>query len=247
VGAAINYTVYVRKADAEDNFSSVTEIANSGAQSIATDTESDLLFENVTMGDCSNGIEVEIKIEPGAITTKNFEISELQLVNAAAASVLQKAPLLIDMLINSKPRITDYSNALHDHSSSLEGGPLAIIPSGTKMLFYQASAPTGWTQVTTQNDKALRVVSGAGGGSGGSLALSSSVTGGHTLVESEIPSHTHNIYGDSATDFSGGSRLPAVGAAGFEAWISTQATGGDGSHDHPLDLAYVDIIIAAKD
>ena len=41
------------------------------------------------------------------------------------------------------------------------------IPSGTVMLFYQASAPTGWTQVTTQNNKALRVVNGTGAGTGG--------------------------------------------------------------------------------
>ena len=32
--------------------------------------------------------------------------------------------------------------------------------SGTKVVFAQASAPTGWTQDTTHNDKALRVVSG---------------------------------------------------------------------------------------
>ena len=43
----------------------------------------------------------------------------------------------------------------------------ASIPSGSVMLFYQGSAPTGWTKVTTQNNKALRVVSGTGGGTGG--------------------------------------------------------------------------------
>merc|ERR1712093_615742 len=41
-------------------------------------------------------------------------------------------------------------------------GP-AGVPSGATMLFYQSSAPTGWTQVTNQNNKALRVVSGTGG------------------------------------------------------------------------------------
>ena len=43
----------------------------------------------------------------------------------------------------------------------------ASIPSGSVMLFYQASAPTGWTKVSTIDNKALRVVSGTGGGSGG--------------------------------------------------------------------------------
>tara|TARA_R100001082_G_scaffold111263_2_gene94537 strand:+ start:4986 stop:8990 length:4005 start_codon:yes stop_codon:yes gene_type:complete len=41
------------------------------------------------------------------------------------------------------------------------------IPSGTVMLFYQSAAPTGWTKSTSHNNKALRVVSGSGGGSGG--------------------------------------------------------------------------------
>ncbi|MDP6583125.1 MAG: hypothetical protein QF535_00610 [Anaerolineales bacterium] len=66
------------------------------------------------------------------------------------------------------------------------------IPNGTVMLFFQASAPTGWTQVTTQNDKALRVVSGTGGGTGGDWAMTSGETsssnGAHTHTG---PSHTH--------------------------------------------------------
>jgi hypothetical protein len=51
-----------------------------------------------------------------------------------------------------------------------------VFPSGTVLLFYQAAAPTGWTQVTTQNNKALRVVSGTGGGTGGSVAFTTAFT-----------------------------------------------------------------------
>ena len=73
------------------------------------------------------------------------------------------------------------------------------IPSGTVMAFFQAAAPTGWTQVTTHNNKALRVVSGAGGGSGGSVAFTtafasqavSGTVGNTTLTSSQIPSHDH--------------------------------------------------------
>jgi hypothetical protein len=77
---------------------------------------------------------------------------------------------------------------------------------GTTLLFYQASAPTGWTQVTTHNNKALRVVSSTGGGSGGSVAFTtafasqtpagsvsvSGSVGGYTLTSSDIPSHNHS-------------------------------------------------------
>lgn len=59
------------------------------------------------------------------------------------------------------------------------------IPNGSVMAFFQSSAPTGWTQVTTQNDKILRVVSGTGGGTGGTWATSSGVT------SSEVAAHTH--------------------------------------------------------
>jgi hypothetical protein len=42
-------------------------------------------------------------------------------------------------------------------------------PSGTKMVFYQASAPTGWTQDTTAAlaNTAMSIVTGSGGGTGG--------------------------------------------------------------------------------
>ena len=46
--------------------------------------------------------------------------------------------------------------------------------SGTKMLFQQTSAPTGWTKVTSHNNKALRVVSGTAG-SGGSNAFTNTL------------------------------------------------------------------------
>ena len=41
-----------------------------------------------------------------------------------------------------------------------------IIPQSKSSVFYQASAPTGWAKSTAHNNKALRVVSGTGGGSG---------------------------------------------------------------------------------
>jgi hypothetical protein len=65
------------------------------------------------------------------------------------------------------------------------------VPSGSVMLFYQASAPLGWTQVTTQNDKALRVVSGSGGVAGGTNPFSTvqaqTAVGNHTLSLAETP------------------------------------------------------------
>ena len=78
-------------------------------------------------------------------------------------------------------------------ADSIVGG----VPSGTKMLFAQEAAPTGWTKETIHNDKTLRVVSGSGGGSGGVQAFSTVF--GRTAVDAsslsiaQLAAHTHNI------------------------------------------------------
>jgi len=131
--------------------------------------------------------------------------------------------------------------------------------SGTKMVFVQASAPTGWTQDTTNNDKGLRVVSGSGGGAGGTHAFSSPPStahthtgashthstpnhshshtlsaGAHTLSTSEMPSHTHTEEGYSNTYYT----QMYSGDQGFRGYgftdKNTSSTGGGGSHSHSL-------------
>ena len=49
---------------------------------------------------------------------------------------------------------------------------LSGFPSGTIMLFRQSSAPLGWTKLTSQDNKALRVVAGSVS-TGGNLAFTS--------------------------------------------------------------------------
>lgn len=64
------------------------------------------------------------------------------------------------------------------------------IEAGTKMLFQQTTAPTGWTKDTTHNDKSLRIVSGTVG-SGGSVAFSTlfgrTATDTVTLSQANLP------------------------------------------------------------
>jgi hypothetical protein len=68
----------------------------------------------------------------------------------------------------------------------------AQIEAGTKMVFFQAAAPTGWTQDATHNDKMLRVVSGPGGGSGGSV---SPILHDHEVLEHDhtVDAHSHTV------------------------------------------------------
>jgi len=137
-------------------------------------------------------------------------------------------------------------------------------PSGTKQVFYQASAPTGWTQDTAAalSESVMSVVTGSGGGTGGSTAYFSSflattnkagtdtatvsgsvagTVGGHTLSTPEIASHTHTSTGDL---FDGGGGMPhnkpntlAKGGYGFTGTNVPNLlvnTGGGGSHSHPF-------------
>jgi hypothetical protein len=85
------------------------------------------------------------------------------------------------------------------------------IPAGSITVFAQASAPTGWTKVTSTDNAAIRVVSGSGGGTGGANPFTNSFTtytpigsfSSANLVLSgnvqpasvstnQIASHTHN-------------------------------------------------------
>lgn len=70
--------------------------------------------------------------------------------------------------------------------SDVHGNAMTAFPAGTKMLFLQADAPVGWTKDTTHNNKALRIVSGAGGGSGGSTAFTD-VFAARTIVQANLP------------------------------------------------------------
>ena len=137
--------------------------------------------------------------------------------------------------------------------------------SGTRLLFQQTAAPTGWTKDSTHNDKALRVINGTVT-SGGSVAFTtafaqqavSGTVGATTLTEAQIPSHTHSYsWYQSASKGSTGSR-PIGGATGTStATVALNqvdsATGGGGSHNHTftgtainLAVQYVDVIIATK-
>ena len=78
--------------------------------------------------------------------------------------------------------------------------PIAIIPTDTIMIFYQASAPTGWTVQTAAayNDVAVMTTSTpAGGGSAGGAAHATGTwtQPGHALSLAEMPSHRHVSYG----------------------------------------------------
>lgn len=63
-------------------------------------------------------------------------------------------------------------------------GTWTQMPAGTVTNFFQASAPTGWTQNTSYSNHMMRIVSGTGGGSGGTMS---------PILNNVVPSHTHGF------------------------------------------------------
>ena len=162
--------------------------------------------------------------------------------------------------------LTDVYSNLVSVSDILDAGDtLDHFEAGTSMVFYQASAPTGWTQDTNNSDAALRVVSSTGGGIGGTHDLSSppSLTHthedqDHTLTTAEMPAHTHGLYNQvAAAPPSEVYGMVYNETSQFEFLTDTTgSTGGGGAHNHGTTSnnssltafapKYVDVIICIK-
>jgi hypothetical protein len=165
-------------------------------------------------------------------------------------------------------------NVLTSNGTTWTSGAAAAFDSGTVMLFAQTSAPTGWTKNTsTGNQHALRVVTGTAstGGSvdfttafasqtpSGTVSVSGSA-GSTTLSTPQIPSHSHPFEVNVISYFSPATVNAGGNSASSFSTISTNNTGGGGSHTHPLSISsatfsgsainlavrYIDVIRATK-
>tara|TARA_B100000925_G_C21888699_1_gene421815 strand:+ start:218 stop:742 length:525 start_codon:yes stop_codon:yes gene_type:complete len=149
-----------------------------------------------------------------------------------------------------------------------------IFAQGTTSIFYQASAPTGWSKSNSNDNKALRVVTGTGGPGqgGGSNSFTSAfpsskpvsgnfpisgTVGNHTLTSNQLPSHTHSN-GGAVTLSPGGGDVKSGGG-----WTrSTPGTGNNSTnasaHNHGfssgsasfsaninLAVQYIDVIVCS--
>ncbi|KKN14289.1 hypothetical protein LCGC14_0997610 [marine sediment metagenome] len=139
----------------------------------------------------------------------------------------------------------------HDHTTAAQGGVIgADFASGTKILFKQATAPTGWTIDDTITDKsAVRYTRGAThGADAGSVDLATgvSITQGHSLSIAESAAHTHTQKGAASGSVGtvGSIRIDVAntGDAG-----ATASAGSGTAHGHNIDLRYIDVIVATKD
>jgi hypothetical protein len=122
-------------------------------------------------------------------------------------------------------------------ASSNRGG---FVETGTKMIFYADTAPTGWTIDNTLDDKLAYITKGsvAGGETGGGTHSTGGWTisgfdanvGSHTLTLAELPSHTHVVLLVSWAFGAGGASY----YGGTGASENTGAIGGGQSHKHAM-------------
>jgi hypothetical protein len=138
-------------------------------------------------------------------------------------------------------------------------GTVSSFPSGTKALFVQTAAPTGWTKDTTHNDKALRIVSGtasSGGTNAFSTVMAQTATGSHSITQANLPATVAIplTYTNTSGAYASGAALSAVTAIASGTSLNTDITltsvGGSGTghtHTFTMSMAFVDVIIATKD
>ena len=122
---------------------------------------------------------------------------------------------------------TTTSQLERDNGSAWEvvGTP---IPSGTKMLFYADTAPSGWTIDTTLNSRVIVLTrgSGAGGRTGGTTSAAANDTATGSLSTVSISSSVTPTYGSSITTDPGASnRLCPYTTAGGISTVSNLGSG----------------------
>lgn len=133
------------------------------------------------------------------------------------------------------------------------------IPSGTVTNFFQASAPTAWTKLTTNDNAAIRIVSGTGGVTGGSVNFStafasqaiSATVGAYTLASNEMPSHNHSFTAYYGNGY--GAAVLYHNNAQVAANVTVSSAGGSAAHSHSfsasainLAVKYLDCIMCSK-
>ncbi len=128
-----------------------------------------------------------------------------------------------------------------------------VIPAGTVMPFYQNAAPSGWTIVSSQNNKAMRVVSSAGGVAGGTTAFTSVFTsrtpaGSVSAVTVAVPYNNWSVGSPAVVNgkiIVSTNNAAFVPAAADQTVTSSTPTFTGTAMDFAVQ--YIDIILASRD
>lgn len=217
----------------------------------------------VTYSGATSGIPAtDVQHAIDFLETQIVGLNNVNITQGSNISALQSA----DTAHDSRLTAVEGKNTTQDSSltsltarvTALESAPPPTpFPSGTKMLFYSATAPTGWVTQNGVGDRAIRVVNndGTGGVLGGSIGFNTvfaqTVVGNHTNTLAETISHSHGgylctvlgSYGPTFTIYLGSDS--SMGLAGFG---PEPAVGSSQPHNHPMDIrvAYINVCVGQK-
>jgi hypothetical protein len=189
--SAINNSARAEMASAamwrDDNAGMITTGGTSTAYT-ATSNQTLSLSDGAT-------ITLQMSATSGASPTLNVDSTGAKPIQGVSGTAIPTGRLLINAIYTFVYRSGADAWIVHGNFAPNE------FASGVAMVFYQDSAPTGWTIVTTNtNDVALRIVSGsgAGGGTGGALAGTTaftSVFAARTILKANLPAYNLDLTG----------------------------------------------------
>ncbi len=113
------------------------------------------------------------------------------------------------------------------------------LESGTSMVVIQSSAPTGWTQNASLNDRVIRIVSGTGGGTGGSWTITGLDHTHDTVFPTTGWSATTSVIQDQPASINSGTNNRRLVAR----TLTSNSSSATGSSWRP---SYVDAIIVIR-
>jgi hypothetical protein len=193
-------------------------------------------------------------------TTGSFTIT---LQNATGSVVLpqgRRGIVFVSAASTVAPRIVSITGT----------GTADPIPTGSTTIWYNASAPAGWTAVSSVNDYLMKVVDNGGGGvSSGTVPYSTlfsrTQVDAHTLTEAELPAHRHFTVNNDSVPLGGGTSNPVsastslvrnrdnqyllAGTATSPSAGLSALTGSGDSHVHTMDMRVrtLAFVLASRD
>ena len=238
VGSTAGHPIATTGADGFESAADKTKLNGIETAATADQTAAELLTAIKTVDGASSGLDADL-------------LDGLDQTAAATVDTIMRRDSA------GRSKVVDPS-ASGDIATKAYVDSIIAFEAGTVMLFFQDDAPTGWTRLTAQNDKALRIVSNNGGVAAGIAQFTNVFGAGKlagattlTAAQSGLPAHEHT-YNKVVINTGAG----VIGDSGFAADqpISAATTGGAAagaasSHNHTLslDLQYIDVIMASKD
>ena len=220
----------------------------------------------------SNAQSALVELQSDVDTINAALISSYQPLDAGLTDIAGIATSKGNMILGNGTNFaalgvgTNGFSMIADSASATGAKWAALVPAGTVALFYQAAAPVGWTVSDADNNKAIRIVSGAsglGGAAGGATAFTS-VFSSRTITQANLPNYTlpdtitlsgsqsgglaRNL---SSTNFTspGGGAVVCEGIAFSETTLSItgSVTSGGSGTAMDFDVQYISVIKCAKD